>query len=437
MFADAPITQSLTRRLFSPMAVLLYVYTVYFLVGLSRIYEHVYWELMNFGLRMIGFLPTTHTVLLYVYAGVVLVLGFLVGGALADRFGALSRPASARLQWVSVLKDRVAALPFVRRVGAGFTVGLVGWSVAIAANALQVFASGRVSLFDIATRWAQSPVLVFLAALNIMFVPALFVFARTRWHWVVAVAAFVASAGGLSLLGARHLPAKLLVSSFLALAFVMKERHILRVALAFLVMLVIAMGVIGAVSKAGIYGPTATTNLAVALTYADSAGTTYNLDRIVRMTPPTGVYGGRLLHDSALALIPGTDYDYANYQLGRYLGGREYFDIGDVRIERSVSLAPTLLGAPYADWGVPGVVGQMLVLGMLFGYLQARGRFARWIIPVYVITAAYVINGVNAGVHNPNAIAYLALATLVAMADILIVRFAPALYGPLESKDTS
>jgi hypothetical protein len=155
------------------------------------------------------------------------------------------------------------------------------------------------------------------------------------------------------------------------------------------------------------------------------------------MTPPTGVYGGRLLHDSALALIPGTDYDYANYQLGRYLGGREYFDIGDVRIERSVSLAPTLLGAPYADWGVPGVVGQMLVLGMLFGYLQARGRFARWIIPVYVITAAYVINGVNAGVHNPNAIAYLALATLVAMADILIVRFAPALYGPLESKDTS
>ena len=58
------------------MAVLLYIYVGYFVVGLSRIYEYVYWELMNFGLRMIGYQPTVHTVVLYVYAGLVLVLGF-------------------------------------------------------------------------------------------------------------------------------------------------------------------------------------------------------------------------------------------------------------------------------------------------------------------------------------------------------------------------
>ena len=437
MFAEASIGQSLTRRLFSPMAVLLYVYAVYFMVGLSRIYEYVYWELMNLGLRMIGFQPTVHTVLLYVYAGAVLVLGFLIGSALADRATLSPGRGQARSRWPHDLRSRILALPVVRRVGLGFLASLIGWSVAIGANVLQVMSSGRVSLFDIATRWGQSPALVFLAALNIIFVPALFVFARTRWHWVIAGAAFVASAGGLTLLGARHLPAKLLVASFLALAFVMKERHIVRAALGFLAMLVLAMGVIGAVSKAGIYGPTATGELAVALSYADSAGTTYNLDRIVRMTPPTGIYGGRLLRDSALALVPGVDAEYANYQLGRYLGGREYFDIDGVLIQRSVSLAPTLIGAPYADWGVPGVVGQMLLLGILFGVLQARARHARWLIPVYVATASYVINGVNAGIHNPNAIAYLALALCVAVADLAIVRRAPELYAVPESKEQS
>ena len=435
MSADAVTAPSLTRRLFSPMAVLLYVYTVYFLVGLSRVYEHVYWELMTLGLRMIGYQPTMHTVLLYVYAGLVLALGFLLGGALAEKAGGLSREQVPGPGWLTGMWRRFTELRLVEWIGPGFMIGLMGWSVAIAANAAQVFSSGRVSLFDIATRWAQSPVLVFLAALNIMFVPALFVFARTRWHWLLASAAFLTSAGGLALLGARHLPAKLLVATFLALAFVMKERNIIRIAIVFVLMLALAMGVIGAVSKAGIYGPTATADLAIALTYADSAGTTYNLDRIVRMTPPTGVYGGRLLHDSALALIPGTDYEYANYQIGRYLGGREYFDIGGKRIERSVSLAPTLIGAPYADWGVPGVVGQMLVLGLVFGFLQIRARSARWVIPVYVIFASHVINGVNAGVHNPNAIAYLVLAVAVAVVDTLIVRFAPALYGPLEPKE--
>jgi hypothetical protein len=438
MSTDGAIPRLSTRLFFSPMAVLLYVYAVYFLVGLSRVYEFVYWELMNFGLRMIGYQPTAHTVVLYAYAGLVLVLGFLLGHAMASRVSSRSDEAGkGRGERVAELRDRIARLPLVRSMGVGFALSLVGWGFAAAANMLQLAASGRASLFDIATRWSQSPVLVFLAALNIIFVPALIVFARSRWHWLFVGLASVVAVGGLGLLGARHLPAKLLVAAFLALAFVIKERHLVRVSLVFVALLVLVMGVIGAVSKAGIYGPTASANLAVALTYADSAGTTYNLDRIVRMTPPTGVWHGRLLHDSALALVPGTDYEYANYQLGRYLGGREYFEIGGVRIDRSVSLAPTLIGAPYADWGVPGVVGQMLLLGALFGYLQARGRAARWVIPVYLGMAAYVINGVNAGVHNPNAIAYIVLALLVCLVDYLLIVRAPALYGSLKPEETS
>jgi hypothetical protein len=432
-------TWPLTRRLFSPMAVLLYVYVIYFLVGLSTIYEFAYWELMNFGLRMIGFQPTTHTTLLYAYAAVVLILGFMLGAAVARWISDAANHTSATggHPWnhkLVSLGDQFGALPVVRDVGPGYALAVAGWAFAFAANATQLAMSGRVSLFDIATRWQQSPVLVFLAALNIMFVPGLFVFARSRGQRVLAAVLFAVAVVGLGLLGARHLPAKLLVSTFLAIVFVAKPRNILKMGLVFFLLLALAMGVIGSISKSGIYGPSATAKLALALTYADSAGTTYNLDRIVRMTPPTGVYKGALLKDSALALLPGFSSEYANYQLGRYLGGREYFQIGGQRIDRSVSLAPTLLGAPYADWGVPGVVGQMIFFGMLFGYLQTRARQALWIVPPFVIMASYIINGVNAGAHNPNTIAFLGLALVVCLTDALIARRAPSLYLPIEKE---
>ncbi|MBN2848986.1 MAG: hypothetical protein JXP72_11150, partial [Coriobacteriia bacterium] len=179
------------------------------------------------------------------------------------------------------------------------------------------------------------------------------------------------------------------------------------------------------VSKSGIYGPSATAGLAVALTYSDSVGTAYNLDRLVRLTPPTGIYNGSLLRDSALAAVPGVDAEYANYRIGRYLGGRESFTIGSELIERSVSLAPTLLGAPYADWGVAGAGAQMLLLGAVFGYLQERAKRARLLVPFLVAMASYVINGVNAGIHNPHAIIYIGLAIVVVLADVLVLSRLP------------
>lgn len=437
MSAESHDSWPLTKRLFSPIAVLLYVYTVYFLVGLSNIYEFVYWELMNFGLRMIGFRPTLYTVLLYAYAACVLLLGYMLGVQLARKVGTARGARGSRIDRFAVtLREGIASLPVLRRYGPGYAVSFAGWVIAFSANVAQLLSTQGASLFDIATRWQQRPVLVFLAALNIMFVPGLFVFARTKGQRVLATALLALSLVSLGLLGARHLPAKLLVSTFLAVAFVAKPRDIVKVGIAFLVMLVLAMGLIGSISKAGIYGPAATWKLAVALTYADSAGTTYNLDRIVRMTPVNGVYKGLLFRDSTLALIPGWSHEYANYQLGRYLGAREFLEVGGQRIDRSISLAPTLLGAPYADWGVVGVVGQMVLLGLLFGYLQWRGRIAAWLVPPFVAMASYVINGVNAGLHNPNTIAFLAVAVLVCATDVLIVRCAPSLYPSVESGES-
>ncbi len=414
----------LARRVFSPFAVLLYIYVVYFALTYSRIYEYVYWELMNLGTRIIGFHPSLETLGLYVWGGVVLALGFVGGSIMATTVEARARRVDGRPQavsrWIGVLVERVRSWRLLRPISPAFALSLLGWALGFAANASQVLASGSVSLTNIATRWAQSPVLVFVAAAQILFVPALMITARGRWQRLLAILAFVTSVLALGLLGARNLPAKLVVSGFLAAVYVVKPKTVVRLAIAALVLLVLAMGVIGAISKSGIYGPSATAGLAVALTYSDSVGTAYNLDRIVRLTPPTGVYHGSLLRDSALAAVPGIDAEYANYQIGRYLSGRESFTIGSELIERSVSLAPSLVGAPYADWGVAGAAAQMLLIGGVFGYLQERAKRSRLLIPFLVAMASYVINGVNAGIHNPHALIYLGLAIVAVLADAAV-----------------
>jgi len=410
------------KVLLSPFAVLFYVYVLYFLVVYGRFYRYVFWDLMNLGTRIIGVVPRPPTLILYTFGGVLLCAGFLAGSLAATsaqcrRVGPVSR---ATKTWLQRTSERVGSLPGVRNVGLGWALGLVGWGMGLVANLSQIALSGGASLADIGSRWGQSPVIVFLAASQILFVPALVVSAKTRRQRVFTGAAFVISVMALGMLGARNLPAKLIVATFLATVIVSKPRNVARIAITFLVMLVAAMGIVGAISKAGIYGASASAGLVVALTYSDSLGTVYSLDRIVALTPPTGIYKGKLLKDSFLSLIPGVDAEYAAYQIGRYLGGRSEFVIDGVVIERSVSLAPTMLGAPYADNGVLGVAVQMLIVGGLFGYLQTRARRALWTVPVLVLMASYVVNGVNAGVYGPNPLFALILALIVCLADALI-----------------
>lgn len=399
----------------------MYIYVGYFAVVYGRFYRFVYWDLMNLGTRIIGAVPRVPTLMLYIYGAVLLVAGFLAGSLLATAVD--QRSAAPRMFDVRGLVARVCSrlerLPLVDRLGAAWTLSLVGWFIGFAANLTQVRLSGGASISDIASRWEQSPVVVFVAAVQILFVPALIVFARSRSQRLFAAAAFAMSVLSLGILGARNLPAKLIVASFLASVIVSRPRNIKRLALVFLVVLVVAMAIVGAVSKAGIYGASASAGLVVALTYSDSLGTVYNLDKIVALTPPSGVFGGVLLRDSLLSLIPGVDAEYASYQIGSYLGGRKSFLIDGVVVERSVSLAPTMLGAPYADNGLLGVAGQMLILGGLFGYLQRRSGRARWTIPVFVLMASYVINGVNAGIYGPNALFAVALALLVVLFDAI------------------
>lgn len=417
------------RQLLSPFAVLLYVYVLYFSLVYGRFYRYVYWDLMNLGTRIIGAVPRFPTLVLYVFGAIVLIAGFIGGSLIATT--AEERSPGRVTAWIMRARAgasaRLERFAVVRRFGAGWLFGVSGWAIGLLANLTQVGLSGGSSLLDIASRWEQSPVVVFVASAQLFFVPVLVVSARTRTQRLAAGLAFVVSTLGLGLLGARNLPAKLIVATFLATIIMARPKHVARFALAFAVLLALTMGVIGAISKAGIYEASASTGLVVALTYSDSLGTVYNLDKIVALTPPDGLFEGRLLRDSILSLVPGVDVEYSSYQIGRYLGGRSYFIINGVQVERSVSLASTMLGAPYADTGLAGVAGQMLILGSLFGYLQHRARRARWTVPFLVLMAAYVINGVNAGIYGPNALLAVLLAILVGLFDILVAPQGPTL----------
>lgn len=417
MSADTRVLRMPSARdALSPFGALLLVYFAYFGVVYTRVYEYAYFELMQLGTRIIGFVPRALTLLVYVYGALTLLCGFAGGVVLARR------PVRAGMAWASRLRDRVRGLPVVGRIGPMFSLAALGWAAGLVATVTQVGVSGGASILDIATRWEQDPKIVLVAATQIFFVPMLLVSARARWQKALAWSALAVSVAGLGLLGARNLPAKLVVSAFLAIGFVMPPKRFARFAVVGFVLLVLVLGVVGAVTKAGIYGPAASANLALALGYSDSVGTVHNLDRIVHMTPSTGLYGGRLAVDGILSTIPGVNVDYANYTLGEYLGGRSTLVIGGQTITRSVSLAPMLPGAAYADLGVLGVALQMLGIGFVMGYLQDRARQALWLVPFLVTLAAYVINGVNGGIHGPQPIIWLAAAVLAILFDLIVGR---------------
>lgn len=419
---QAPVSEwnALSKRLLQPFQVLIIVYLAYFAVVYSRVWRYTVQELLNLRTYIMGFQPGLGTVVLYFYGAVVLMFGFLLGVWLTR---SLRGPAP-----LAGLVARVAGgRAWLLRRETWFYVGLGGWLVGAAAVFAQWVASRGISLADIGTRWFQSPIVVVIAMSQIFFVPMLVITATRPWQRLLTAGLFLVSVAGLATLGARNIPAKAVVSTLLAVVYVAKPKQLVRIAVVMLLVLGLAMGVVGAFSKAGIYGTTASAKLALALTYSDSVGTVYNLDRIVRITPTTGQFHGTLLRDSALAGVPralysGTKPEYANFQLGRYLGGRQFFIIDGQRIDRGVSLAPTLLGAAYADGGVPGVAVQLVLLGFLLGYLQLRGRTELWLVPFLVIFASFVINGVNVGVHSPHALASIAFAVLVVIADLLAGR---------------
>ncbi len=373
---------------------------------------------MTLGTRIIGFIPSFYTTALYVYGGLVALFGFFLGWRLANYLW-FKRRGKKDNSIVKLIKSMLTFLDKFQ-IDLFFLLFLAGYLISLAFNLFQIYKLGKIPLFDIASRWKESPVLVWFATWQILFVPGLIVTSKTRWQKFIAFASFFVSTVALGLLGARNLPAKLVIAFFLALVYLIKPKQIPKIIGAFLVILIFILGLVGAISKSGIYGPVASAELALGLTYSDSVGAVYNLERIVNISTLWGVYRGKLAFDSFMALIPGTPYEYANYQIGKMLGGRQTFQFGEEIIERSVSLAPTLIGAAYADFGFFGVIIQMLLIGFLFGYYHFVSKKNLLFVPFLVTYSAYVINGIDAGIHNPHTILIFGLVLTLLFLDVVL-----------------
>jgi hypothetical protein len=147
---------------------------------------------------------------------------------------------------------------------------------------------------------------------------------------------------------------------------------------------------------------------------------------------PFGLYHGKLLGDTLLNIVPGVQRLYANYQIGVLIADHEneYLDLwknsdGGVvagggtgsteggtssgsalpplKIDLGglpVSQAPTIVGAAYADFGVLGVVLQMVMVGALMGSLLRFGVDEPILLALLAGVTGHVAAGVNLGLDG-------------------------------------
>lgn len=415
------------------MPIFLAVYFVFFGILFTEIPKVTFLELNNLGTKIIGFKPSFFTLMVYIYSALFMVGGYFGGRYLASKeIGSLVSAQSIGIlqrlknELISLYKKSYTA-HFYNMLNdkfgkntANYLIILIGLTATILANAAAIALVRSIPLLNIGARWSLSPVLVWIASQQIFFVPALTAVSSSTSRKVITFFLFGVATIALALLGARNLPIKLIFAYFFALLYVTKPAIVGKMTALFIVIFVVVIGIVGAVSKSGIYGPVASGKLALALTYSDSLSTFYTLDRIVNISGIDGLYKGKLLKDSALSAVPGNSKEYSSYEIGRLLGGRKYFMINNEKIDRSVSLAPTIIGASYADWGVAGALGQMIILGLIVGYLHKRATESPIFIPFIATFAAYMVVSVDTGIHNPHFILLTGGCVLLIISDILL-----------------
>lgn len=341
-------------------------------------------------------------------------------------------------------------------------VGL--YAAAVAANIMAFVLVGAVPLFDIVTRQSLSPKLVWMASWQITLVPALMLLLRNRvagrLYWTAIVAASGMSLVLLALLGTRSLPLKLMVALAVAIGFLHRVRlvHLAEIVIGLAIVFVL----IGALSKSQIYegegGVASATTRAVNQAYLDSVGMFFRLALIVDETDAAGAFGlyhGKLLGDTLLNIVPGVYRLYANYRIGELVAEHEVeyveawknggtsagaipvgpseppepgepgatppppernippppernIDLGNL----PVSQAPTIVGAAYADFGLLGVVLQMLILGALMGMLLQLGTKQPLLLALLAGVTGHAAAGLNLGMHGEQTLILLGISAV-------------------------
>lgn len=285
----------------------------------------------------------------------------------------------------------------------------------IGAVCVQVVHLHAIPLVNILARQHESPKLVFVAELLAAAAPMGVALWGWRWDTTLVV---LAGVGGLAALGARNLPIALLLALVVALPLRLSWRQTRRLIGILAVIGFLVFGLVGIVSKHGIYGGNYNAVKAPMLLRTDSLGAFYNLQRVIEKSPPGGEFHGRLFTETAGNLLQISNGPYANYTLGAYLGSGKSYVRGVATGKQSLST--TMAGPAFADFGWWGLILSGAVVGALWALFEALAVANRWLVGLFAWWAARIMLGMDVGWLNEAVIgATLLCLVAVAMAGVL------------------
>ncbi|MDO4665330.1 MAG: hypothetical protein Q4A71_03845 [Actinomycetaceae bacterium] len=333
--------------------------------------------------ELIRFEPRNYTILVYFFG----LLGVVCGYFFSVKFLPVLAPPES--QYAPNKKmNRIMAVVIAAISGCSFLA--------------QVWLSKGFPVFALQERWIMNAKLVLGVALIIPVVAGLFaVFGITRKTLFGFVLVLLVTAA----LGTRSMPMSLVFAVLFAYFLYAKFKDAVKILGFGLTLGLVVVVVLGAFTKTVIYDPHASEidfRRGFSLLQSDAIGTFYNLDSVISAVdnPAIGNTKGKMFIDTALNMVPGYTRDYANFQIGKLLHGRESVTVGGVEIERSVSLTATFVGAPYADGGVCDVIAVSFLLGLFMAQFEGVAMRVRWFSGYYGFYLAHMVSAIYGGIYN-------------------------------------
>jgi hypothetical protein len=366
----------------------IWLFTAYYLGFLLILWVPLYRYMPQTFVRLtvspslFGFTPPSSVVWLYLLGLATIWIGYLLMKPMVHR----STP------------DRVTGPTSERRIYLWWRRLVI---VSAAAYAYQIVLLGKIPLFDISARWAESSKLVAVIGLAIVAT----CISIAVWGWTRrTTVCFVLTLLALGSLGTRTLPLTLVVAALIVSALYGSKRQFRRGAKIAVVGVILVVLGVGVISKNAIYAnsnSTSPVDEAVALLQTDSIGTFYNLTVLHQDVIDGASTHGRMLTETLLNLMPWhSAVNYANFQVGEIIGGRGSVTLGGQIIDRSVSLSATFVGAPFADFGWPNVALLGFIIGAMWSFFEEFAYTRRWFAGLFAYWLAELFAAVYGGCYN-------------------------------------
>ena len=282
----------------------------------------------------------------------------------------------------------------------------LGFFLCVVVGVIGFVKTGGTPLADISLRWQRDPKIIFVSFWQFIFLSGILV-ARVRNKkkiWPVLII-FILSLVFITFLGgARHFPLRAGLT-LVATTIFLGKKIFQRILILFLLIAIATYLSVGVISKTKIVGEETSNygDTAIKLLTNDAAISFWYLDQILEKSKNKPSTQGKILEESLLSMVPGTEANYGNTYIYNYLydiKGPQQRKIGDSTISTRVSLATTFIALPYIDFGY-GVFPLIFLIGLIVGLILAVAVLDWRIIPIASLLASELIAGVYGGYYSP------------------------------------